>query len=534
MMRLSTARLSVVLLAIGGMLSPVAQARTDVIPYIELDQTFITNLKGGSDDVLTYTSVAAGVEALVATPRAEAVVNLRYEHQFGWNKQTPDSDILSGIARARYSAIQDKLSIEGGAMATRVRTDGYSTGTGSLVTAGDSTTHVYSLYAGPTFSSEVGDATVNAAYRIGYTRVEDDVNVTIGGVPALGVFDESVYHNATASVGMQPGPLPFGWSLGVAYDREDATELDQRYESKQVRGDITVPVTSTLALVGGVGYEDIEISQRAALLDGTGNPVVSSKGRLISDTSVPRLISYDADGLIWDAGVLWRPSHRTTLEARVGRRYQSTHYIGNFSWRASPRSLLQISYFDRIDSFGRVMNGALVGLPTSGFDVLRNPFSGDINGCVSGEEGGSCFNDALAAISGTNYRNRGLSGQYSWTGRRWNWGAGLGYSRRKFIAPSGSIFSTVNGATDEYYFGEAFAGVKLDPNSTLGASLYANYFDASSGGIDITNYGSYVSYNRLFGRRLSARASLGLDALDTSDLDTIISLLGQVGVRYQF
>jgi len=537
MIRLSFPFRATALLAMGvmaGMASSAAQARTDVTPYIELDQTFIANLKGGGDDVLTYTTAAIGVDGSVLTPRAEAVLSLRYEHQFGWNKRTPDSDIISGIARARYSAIQDSLSIEGGALATRARTDGYSTGTNGLVTAGDSTTQVYSLYAGPTFTTDVGAATVNAAYRIGYTRVEDDVNVTIGGVPALGVFDESVYHNATASVGMQPGPLPFGWSLGAAYDREDATELDQRYEAKQVRGDVTVPVTSTLALVGGVGYEDIEISQRAALLDGTGNPVISNRGGLVSDTSVPRLISYDADGLIWDAGVLWRPSRRTSLEARVGRRYQSTHYVGNFTWRASANSLVEISYFDRIDSFGRVMNGALIGLPTSGFNVLRNPFTGDINGCVGSDDGGSCFNDALAAISGTNYRNRGITGQYAWTGRRWNWGAGLGYSRRKFIAPDSSIFASLDGTTDEYYFGEVYGGYKLDPNSTLGASIYGNHFDAGTGGIDITNYGSYVSYNRLFGRRLSARASLGLDALDTSDLDTIISLLGQVGVRYQF
>tara|TARA_R110000782_G_scaffold78276_2_gene154935 strand:+ start:85872 stop:87479 length:1608 start_codon:yes stop_codon:yes gene_type:complete len=514
--------------------APAAQARTDVTPYIELDQTFVANLKGGSDNVLTYTSAAIGVDASVSTPRTEAVASLRYEHQFGWGKSAPDSDILSGIARARHSLIQDKLSIEGGALATRVRTDGFSSANGSLVTAGDAVSHIYSLYAGPTLTSHVGDVSLNAAYRIGYTRVEDDVNVSFGGIPALGLFDESVYQSATASAGMQPGPLPVGWSVGVGYDREDATELDQRYEDKWGRIDLTYPISRTLALVGGVGYEDIEISQRAALLDGSGNPVLSSKGRLISDTSVPRLISYDVEGLIWDAGVLWRPSRRTSLEARVGRRYDSMHYIGSFSWRASPSSLLEIGYFDRIDSFGRALHGSLIALPTAGFEAPRNPFSGDLTGCASGENGGTCFNDALAAINGSNYRHRGIAALYSRTERRWNWGLGLGYSQRKFLTPDSSIFASYDGAKDEYYYANLFGGVKLDLNSSLGSSLYASHLDAGLGGVDVTNYGSYVTYDRLFGRRLSARASLGLDAIDTSDLETIITLLGQVGLRYQF
>ena len=70
--------------------------------------------------------------------------------------------------------------------------------------------------------------------------------------------------------------------------------------------------------------------------------------------------------------------------------------------------------------------------------------------------------------------------------------------------------------------------------SSLGGALYANYLDAGGAGIDVTNYGAYATYNRIFGRRLSAQASLGLDALDTETIETIVNLLGQVGVRYEF
>ena len=250
-----------------ALVAGVAEARTEVHPYIEADQTVLANLKGAGGDVLTYTSVAIGVDATLTTSRTEVRADARYEHQFGWGKKAPDSDILSGLVMGRYAVIPKKLSIEGGALATRVRTDGLSSANGSLISAGDSVSHVFSAYAGPTLTTHIDDLSVNAAYRIGYTKLEDDVNFNVGGVPAFGVFDESVYQTATASVGMQPGPLPIGWALGAGWEREDASELDQRYQDKWVRADITVPITYTLALVGGVGYEDIKIDQRAALLD---------------------------------------------------------------------------------------------------------------------------------------------------------------------------------------------------------------------------------------------------------------------------
>lgn len=519
--------------AAGLLLSGAAHARVDIAPYIELDQTLIADLKGGSDEVLTYTTAAVGVDGAVTSRRAEAQISLRYEHQFGWNDSTPDQDIISGIARARYQILPETLSIEGGAIATRARSDGFRGANGSLATAGDATSEIYSFFAGPTLTTHIGELSVGAAYRLGYTRVEDDVTVIAPDSIRLGAYNDSWFHSLTASAGMKPGNLPVGWTVSAGYDREDASELDQRYEDKWARIDLTLPVSPTLALVGGAGYEDLKISQRPVLLDEDGDPVINDRGGFATDTSSPRLIAYDTDGIIWDAGVLWRPSRRTSLEVRVGERYDSMHYVGTFSWRASPASQLQIAYFDTIDSFGRAMNGNLLALPTS-FNAARNPFSGDLTGCVNGEDGVNCFNDALAAISASNYRHRGITAQYSRTAGRWNWGAGLGWSERKFLTPDDGVLASVNGVRDDYYYAQLFGAVRLDEISNLGGSLYANYLDAGFSGVDVTNYGAYITYNRSLARRLSSQASLGLDAVDTSDIDQIISLLAQIGVRYQF
>lgn len=529
------------LAVIGGLALPATvQARTDVAPYLELNQIVIADLKGGSDDVLTYTSVAAGVDATITTRRAEVGVSARYEHRFGWGDNVPDQDAISGLLRGRASLIRDTLSIEGGAIATRVRTDGFVGGNSQLTGNIASTTQIYSGYVGPTLTTRVGDVSLNAAYRFGYTRVEDDFGIGLPGTTGLGRFDESTGHTATFSAGMQPGALPFGWSVGGGLNREDTNVLDQRFDDKYLRADVTVPISGTLALVGGVGYEDVEISQRPALLDGTGAPVLNSRGNLVADTSAPRLLSYNTDGIIWDAGVLWRPSRRTSLEARVSRRYGYTNYTGTFSWQPDHDTSVNIAVYDSIESFGRLLGSNLAGLSTD-FDVVRNPFSGDINPCVYSTTGsGQCFNDALSAISGSNFRRRGIAGQFATSKGRTDWGVGAGYSRRTFIAPDSSIFASVDGSRDENYYANLFANRRLDASSGINGLIYLNYYDSGidgnglSGFGDAWNIGANAGYFRTFGRRLTATASVGVDSTDQDGIDSIISALGQVGLRYQF
>lgn len=523
-----TASLAALLLA-AAPTGAWAGSRVKVAPYLELDQTVIADISGGNDDVLTYTSAAAGVDARITTASAEGQANLRYEHQFGWGGRTADQDIVSGILRARVTPIRDTLTLEAGGIATRTRSD-LPGAAGSLV-GSDAISKIYSLYAGPTLTTRAGNVDIKAAYRLGYTRVEDD----LGGPYGVDTFDDSLFQSATASVGMQPGPLPVGWALGAGYDREDANELDQRYEDKWVRGDLTLPLSVSTALIGGIGYEDLEIGQRDVLRDADDNPVISSTGRFVTDKSSPRRLSYDFDGIMWDVGVLWRPSRRTSLEARVGERYGSWRFTGTFSWQPDRDSSVYVAVYDGIDSFGRLMNGSLVGLGTN-FVAIRNPFTGDLNSCVYGAQGGGqCFNDALTAISAANFRHRGVTAQYMTERGPWHWGMALGYARRKFIAPDDSLFAAINGATDENYFFNYFIGRKIDDQSGVDATLYANYYDAGrAGNIDVLNAGAYASYYRNFTRRLTGTASLGIDGVDPDGIDSIISVLGQVALRYQF
>src|SRR5690606_2757283 len=155
----------------------------------------------------------------------------------------------------------------------------------------------------------------------GYTRVEEpDAVVLAPGAQPIDYFDDSTTHSAYARAGVGPGDvLPVGVGVGGGWNRQDVSNLDQRIDDRFVRADVTVPLQPDLHLVGGIGYEDVEVSSRDAVRDGAGIPVIGTDGRFVTDRSAPRQIAYETDGLIWDAGVMWRPSRRTSLEAFVGR-----------------------------------------------------------------------------------------------------------------------------------------------------------------------------------------------------------------------
>jgi hypothetical protein len=507
--------------------------RVEVTPYIEATQVIFADLKNGGD-VLTYSTVAAGVDASIATRRAEAQVSLRYERLIGYDNDVEDQDIVTGLARGSV-ALTRNFSLEAGAVASRASVDGRGAGTLNPVGNPDNVSQVYSVYGGPTFTTQAGDLSVNAAYRAGYTKVESKDNVVLpAGQQRFDQFDDSVSQLATASVGMQPGTLPFGWAVSGSWEREDAGQLDTRFDGKYARADVTVPVTPTFALVGGVGYEDIEISERDALRDAGGVPIVGSNGRLVTDPASPRLVAYQEDGLIWDAGVLWRPSPRTSVEARYGRRYGTDTYIGSLSYQPGRDWAVNVSVYDQVTGFGGLINDSLAALPTQ-FRSSRNPLSGDIGGCAFGQSGAFCLNDALQNAPSTAFRQRGVTASFSGTNSGWDSGFAVGYNQRKFIASRLGAQAQVDGVKDENYFAVASLGTDIDRRMRFESNVYMNYFDPGLVGAgDVLQTGANAALYRQLIRGLSASAAFGLDSYKQEDFDGELTASALLGLRYSF
>ena len=514
-----------------------AQARdrkVEVAPYIELQQVLVADLKNGAD-VLTYTTVAAGIDTSIQTRQAEAQVNLRYEHRFFYQDNIGDEDVISGLARGSVQVVPGLLAIEAGGLATRSRIDVRGAAPSNLVGNADNVTQVYSVYAGPSLSTQVGALDVNANYRVGYTKVESkDPGILPFGQDPIDVFDESVSQSASASVGMQPGELPFGWSVGAGWEREDANQLDQRFEGKYVRGDVTVPITPNVALVGGIGYEDIQTSERDAVRDINGDPVIGSDGRLVTDESSPRLLSYNQDGLIWDAGVLWRPNRRTSLEARIGERYGSTTYLGSLGYQPNDNTSLSISVYDTVSGFGSFLNDNLSGLGTS-FSSSRNPLSGELNGCAFGQKSSLCLNDALQSAASSSFRARGVNGTWSYSFGGWNTGLGVGYSQRKFFASQLGAIAAFDGITDENYYANFSIGRQLDERSSFDANVYANYLDSGiAGAPGVLGLGANAAYYRQIIPRLSGTVAAGLDSFKQDGFESELTASALLGLKYDF
>ena len=525
------------LLPLLGLAVPAAEARerkADVAPYLEIQQILVADLKNGSD-VLTYTSVAAGIESSIQTRGAQAQVNLRYERRFFYQDNLGDDDVITGLARGGVQIVPNVLTLEAGGIATRSRVDLRGEAPSNTVGNIDNVTQVYSVYAGPNLSTQIGALDVNANYRVGYTKVENKSTGTLppGQLP-IDVFDDSVSHSVSASVGMQPGDLPFGWSVSGGWEREDGSELDQRFEGKYVRADVTVPVSSSLALVGGVGYEDIEISERDAVRDVNGNPVIGNDGRLVTDETSPRLLSYDQDGIIWDAGVMWRPSRRTSLEARVGQRYGSETYYGNFGYQPNQSTALNISVYDTVSGFGNLLNDNLANRGTS-FSSTRNPLSGELNGCAFGQTSSLCFNDVLQSAASSSFRARGVNGQLTYSTGGWNTGLGAGYARRRYFASQLGAVSAVDGLVDENYYANFSIGRELDTYSSFDANVYANLLDSGfANAPNVLGLGANAAYYRQILPGLQGTAAVGLDSFQQDGFDSEITASALLGLRYDF
>ena len=508
------------------------RAQRIVQPYIEVAQVVSAELTPG-DEVLTFTQVAVGVDVNVQGRNSGAAVSVRYERNIAYGDDVVDTDTVSGIARGTLGVIPGALSLEAGALAARTRADGAGATANPLVRE-DAESRIYSVYAGPSLNTRLGDVDVQGVARVGYNRFEiDDALVTQGG-NTVDAFDDSVTYLGQLRAGVRPEVIaPVGLAVTAGGFQEDIGNLDQRVRDLYVRGDVTVPLSGTLAVVAGAGYEDVEISSRDALRDANGVPVIGPDGRFVTDSSAPRRIAFAVDGLLWDVGVLWRPSSRTSLQAAVGRRYDSTTYYGQFTYVPNQRSAFALQAYDGVSGFGGVLNNALAGLD-SDFEAIRNPVTGDFGGLVTGTQGQAIVG-ALGSVRSAAFRGRGVRASYERNFGRTTAAIGAGYDRRTFIAASGTVLAPVNGITDESYYVIAGLTRNIGPNADIATNAYVNWFDGAGAGNDLTAAGISAAYNQAITQRLTGRAAIAVDWVESEftaqDFAVATAL---VGLRYDF
>lgn len=522
----------------------VSGHRLVILPYVEIDQILDVPISGGGD-TLTYTDVAAGVDASVATQRVQATLNYRYERQFAESHDYNDQSQNTGVARAEVALVPNLVNLDLGALATRTRS-GLGDATPDFLTRDyRDISKVYALYAGPSASKSFGALNVAAGYHFGYVHVDDGSpgDFELGpGQPDLQNYRSSTSQTVDASIGARPGTLlPFGWTVSGGYVRDDQHFLAARFEDKFVGLDVIQPVSASLALVGDVGYEKLTNSQRQLLVDNDGNAVLTEHGHLQGDKSLPRLLSYEQDGLFWDVGLSYRPDRRFSAEARVGRRYGEWIGFGSLNYQLSPTSSVQAGVYDQVETFGHQLTSGIGGLPTA-FQVAYSPLVGSVGNCVFGVNGGQggCLNGALQSVNGDLYRARGVYALYSGSMGPWTYGFGANYDERKYLTPAdaiGSIF-LYSRAKDRSATIEANAARTLSSISGIDGELYAEWYDSGYQAFGATpsvyGFGATAGYHRLITSHLVGRAAVGVYGTDSRAIDAAVSASALVGARYQF
>ncbi|MBI1401795.1 MAG: preprotein translocase subunit YajC [Porphyrobacter sp.] len=504
-----------------------------VRPYIEVGQVLSAQLSP-NDDVLTFTQVAVGVDMNIQGRHSGAAVSLRYERNIGYGSDSIDTDTVSGVARGTLALVPNTLSFEAGALAARTRLDAGGGATANPLVREDAESRFYSLYAGPSLETRVGDVGLQGVARVGYNRSENNTALVDAQGRPVDVFDDSFTYLGQLRAGTRAGEvLPVGVAVTAGAYQEDIRNLDQRVRDLFARADVTVPVSPNVALVGGVGYENVEVSSRDALRDTNGNPVVGSDGRYVTDTASPRVIAFDIDGLLWDVGVMWRPSSRTALEARVGRRYDSTTYYGTFTYNPSQRSAFALAVYDGVTGFGGLLNNSLAGL-SSDFEAIRNPVTGDFGGLVTNAEGQSVIG-GLGSVRSAAFRGRGVRASYQRRMGRLTAALGAGYDRRTFIAAQGTVLAPLDGLTDESHYVVIGASREMGRNASLTTNAYVNWFNSATDSGDVTATGISAAYNRAITRRLTGRAAVALDYVDSDfSAEDFAFATALVGLRYDF
>jgi hypothetical protein len=525
------------LLALPALAATPAAARTTIRPYIEAQQVFNADLTGNEQDAVTYTGLAAGFDATLDGAHVQGQIDYRYDHYFAWSHKYQDTDTHQGLGVVTYQPTSD-FSLNAAGIATRANGGFGRRAAGFAFGDTANTSQVYAVQAGPSYASHFGDFAVNADYRFGWTKTGSGSDLDLGpGQPVLTNDFTTISHTVDASIGTRPGGLglPFGWKVSGGANRDQVHFLDARLDGYFGRADVTLPVSSTVALEGGVGWEKNRASSRQILTDADGNAILDDDRHLQADKSKKRQLTYDQDGLIWDVGVLWRPSSRTSLEVHGGRRYGETVVFGRFQHQINPSSAVEVVAYDDITSFGRQLTSEIGALPSS-FNSFAPPIPTTLAGCVFGANGGQggCI-PALNSVNSDFYRSRGVWANWSSQRGLWTYGLGVGYDHRNYLAPASGdnpVFA-FTGETDQTVTIDGVAVRKLSPVSSVAFNGLAAWYDT-----DAFNspaywvYGGSVSYYRDFSRHISGTASLSASssAGDNRDNDVIGTAL--VSIRY--
>jgi len=521
--------------------------RLTIKPYIEAAQIVDATLTAPSD-VLTYSMVAAGVEMKVNGRNNQGVVALRYERRFDENHHangigSESGDTISGVAHGSSAIVPGTLRIDAGGFATRTGVNG-SGAVLSGTARSNNSTQIYAGYIGPALTTHVGAVAVDGHYRVGYDSVNNPgtavngTTVTSTGatatVPNM-IAQTSFVQDAHLAASTRPGDaLPVGLGAEGGYFSEHINVLDQKLRDAHAEGKVLIPIGDTVQVVGGVGYEDVKVTNRDALRDASGNPVRAGNGQYVTNMASAQAIAFDTTGLIWDVGVVWRPGPRTYVEGHVGRRYGTIGGWGEASYQATARLSFSAQVYNAMTGFGGGIESALTSMPAQ-FNVVRDPITGNVTGCIGPRGAANCIGGGLTTVTAAVHRTRGFNVNAIYDTGPVQLGLSAGYNRNVYVGAPGTALAFIDGDYDATWWTAAYLSGQIDRQTfyqlTLQAYRYRTDLEANG---DVTGGHLTASLSHNFSHSLTGTASLSIDEISQQALVDEWGAGGALGLRYSF
>lgn len=402
-----------------------AAAETQLSPYVE------TRLVARSSDPFDlgsyriFSEATAGVSANFDSKRVDGSLYYRISRRLPLGN-TPVSDRVRqyGSGSVRSELVRDYLYLNASGNASVV-----SPSLGGFINPDSDNRfdqQAYGAAVQPIFSHTFANRIrTTATYRYGLFETEGgSPPLMIGQVfnidrPYFGGSSDTRNQSASASIGNVSRSDRLRLQLNGNWQRDRIEQLNEHYDSKRLVLDGEFAITRFLSVVGSGGYEDIHNELDQVFLDPlTGFPILDSAGRLQRDPFNPRYITFDYAGETYDAGVRLKPSRRTGLLARAGKRYGSFSASGSAYYQIRSDLTLSASYNDSIDNFGRLFTTFFAD-PITGTIIPVGSFAGGggrntpigAGSCALGYdfETGACELNLTQIATSATFRNKTAS-----------------------------------------------------------------------------------------------------------------------------
>ena len=399
---------------------PVPRGWT-VVPELSVKEVFTDNvfLTASDEEEDFVTELTPRINIYGNAKRASVRVNYALQGLLYANNGDENTHFHQLFSAGVFELVRQLVFIDGSATITQQnRTD---TGRGVFTNFGPGTflggvgdnisvtgerTTVTTYGLSPYLVQRLGDW-ADAELRFGYDDVsESDEDEPVDGSRRTTDSTSQRYY-AKIESGSRFNELPWSATFerrDIDYENADSTTF------QELLGTVGFVYSPELSLVGSLGHED-------------------NSFRSAGDAG---------SGIIWDVGVRWTPSGRTTLEATYGRRFFGDRYFFNLS-HESRRTKWHLSYDEvpytardaQIDEAVAARGGAIpiidpvTGLPTvSGAGIPRLSDEVYVQRRLSGglviEAGRNDF-DILVFQEERDYQSSGLGDEF--------WGASILWTR---------------------------------------------------------------------------------------------------------